>query len=65
MVLQGVLSIAEGLGLETIAEGVETEAQRQLLAVRGCTFYQGFLCAGPLDDAALIDLVRSGSPKGK
>ncbi|MEH3104738.1 MAG: GGDEF domain-containing phosphodiesterase [Sphingomonas phyllosphaerae] len=65
VVLQGVLSIADGLGLETIAEGVETEAQRLLLAARGCTFYQGFLCAGPLDDAALIALVRSGAGKGK
>jgi predicted signal transduction protein with EAL and GGDEF domain len=65
VVLQGVLSIADGLGLETIAEGVETEAQRLLLAARGCTFYQGFLCAGPLDDAALIELVRRGAGKGK
>lgn len=64
VVLQGVLSIAEGLGLETIAEGVETEPQRLLLAARGCTFYQGFLCAGPLDDAGLIALVRDGGPKG-
>ncbi|MFK3888021.1 EAL domain-containing protein [Sphingomonas sp. NPDC079357] len=65
VVLQGVLAIAEGLGLETIAEGVETQAQRQLLAARGCTFYQGFLCAGPLDDAALIDLVRAAAVKGE
>ncbi|WP_310100390.1 GGDEF domain-containing phosphodiesterase [Sphingomonas sp. BE138] len=65
VVLQGVLGIAEGLGLETIAEGVETEAQRLLLAARGCTYYQGFLCAGPLDDAALIALVGNGSSKGK
>ncbi len=57
VVMQGVLAIAKGLGLETIAEGVETEAQRLLLAARGCTLYQGFLCAEPLDDAALIELV--------
>ncbi|WP_193753074.1 GGDEF domain-containing phosphodiesterase [Sphingomonas endophytica] len=63
-VVQGVLSIAEGLGLETIAEGVETEAQRIMLAARGCTLYQGFLCAGPLDDAALIALVTCSDDKG-
>lgn len=65
VVLQGVLGIAEGLGLETIAEGVETDAQRLMLAARGCTLYQGFLCAGPLDDAGLIELVRAADAKGE
>jgi EAL domain-containing protein (putative c-di-GMP-specific phosphodiesterase class I) len=64
VVMQGVLAIAKGLGLETIAEGVETEAQRLLLAARGCTFYQGFLCAEPLDDAALIELVSKDRGRG-
>lgn len=57
-VIDGVITIAAGLGLETIAEGVETEAQRALLAARGCTYYQGFLCAGAVDDAALARLVE-------
>lgn len=65
VVLQGVLGIAEGLGLETVAEGVETDAQRLMLAARGCTLYQGFLCAGPLDDAGLIELVRAADAKGE
>lgn len=56
VVVEGVLAIARGLGLETIAEGVETDEQRALLAARGCTFYQGFLCAEPLDDAAMVAL---------
>ena len=56
-VVEGVIGIANGLGLETVAEGVETEAQRTLLASRGCQYFQGFLCAGPLDDAALIAMV--------
>ena len=55
-VVEGVLAIAAALSLETIAEGVETEEQRAFLAARGCTHYQGFLCAAPLDDAALIRL---------
>ncbi|MBW6526651.1 GGDEF domain-containing phosphodiesterase [Sphingomonas sp. RHCKR7] len=53
VVVEGVIAIAAGLGLETVAEGVESEDERALLAQRGCTFYQGFLWAGPLDDAAL------------
>lgn len=58
-VVEGVLAIAAALSLETIAEGVETEEQRALLAARGCTYYQGFLCAEPLDDAALVALLGS------
>ena len=53
VVVEGVIAIAAGLGLETVAEGVESERERVLLAQRGCTFYQGFLWAEPLDDAAL------------
>lgn len=57
-VIDGIFTIATGLGLATIAEGVETASQRALLAARGCTIYQGFLCAMPLDDEALIALVE-------
>ncbi|MEH3046903.1 GGDEF domain-containing phosphodiesterase [Sphingomonas adhaesiva] len=60
VVVEGVLSIAAGLSLETIVEGVETISQRELLAARGATYYQGFLCAGPLDDAGLIALIEEG-----
>ena len=48
VIVRGVIAIARSLGLETIAEGVEREDERALLAVAGCDLYQGFLCAGPL-----------------
>ena len=57
VVVEGVIAIAGALGLETIAEGVETEEQRALLEARGCTCYQGFLCSGAVDSAALARLV--------
>ena len=57
-VIDGIFTIATGLGLATIAEGVETASQRALLAARGCTISQGFLCAMPHDDEALIALVE-------
>ena len=57
VVVRGVIAMARSLGLETIAEGVETEAQRGLLAAEGCTYYQGFLCAEPIDDRALVALM--------
>ncbi|MEH3102040.1 EAL domain-containing protein [Sphingomonas adhaesiva] len=60
VVVEGVLAIAAGLSLDTIVEGVEDASQRELLAARGATYYQGFLCAGPLDDAGLIALIEEG-----
>ncbi|MCC2979564.1 bifunctional diguanylate cyclase/phosphodiesterase [Sphingomonas sp. IC4-52] len=58
VVVRGILDIAAGLGLQTIAEGVENARERDLLAAEGCTLYQGFLCAGPLDERALKALVE-------
>ncbi len=58
VVVRGIIAIAAGLGLNTIAEGVEDEAQRDLLAAEGCHLYQGFLRAGPLDEAALAQVVK-------
>jgi len=43
-----VLALAESLGLKVIAEGVEIEAQRDVLARLGCHAYQGFLFSHPL-----------------
>ena len=40
--------MAHELGLKVIAEGIENEEQRQLLAEAGCDFGQGFLYAEPL-----------------
>jgi EAL domain-containing protein (putative c-di-GMP-specific phosphodiesterase class I)/GGDEF domain-containing protein len=57
IVVRAVLTMAWSLGLETIAEGVETAEQRDLLAAESCTYFQGFLFAGPVDSAALAGLV--------
>ena len=43
-----IVSLAEAMGLAVIAEGVETEAQRDFLAHQGCRSYQGFLFSRPL-----------------
>ncbi|MFD1951062.1 putative bifunctional diguanylate cyclase/phosphodiesterase [Sphingomonas arantia] len=57
VVVQSVIGMAKSLGLSVIAEGVETARQLELLAAQGCNSYQGFLCAPPLDMAALTRLV--------
>jgi EAL domain-containing protein (putative c-di-GMP-specific phosphodiesterase class I) len=40
--------MAHALDMRVIAEGVETEQQRDLLAAAGCDFAQGFLYAKPM-----------------
>ena len=41
--VQGIVGLADVLGLQVIAEGVETEHERDLLARIGCAYGQGFL----------------------
>ena len=43
--LDAIIDMAHGLGLQVIAEGVETEQQRRYLAASGCDRIQGFLLA--------------------
>ncbi|WP_423828202.1 EAL domain-containing protein [Sphingomonas oleivorans] len=60
IVVLGVIEMARSLGLRVIAEGVETEAQRDELARAGCDYYQGYLCAPPVGEAELERLVLAG-----
>ena len=46
-IVRAVLDLGRGLGMETCAEGVETEEQRELLAREGCAVVQGFLFGRP------------------
>ncbi|WP_445428810.1 sensor domain-containing protein [Alishewanella sp. HL-SH05] len=47
-IAQMVIGLAKNLGLTVIAEGVETEAQRNALSKLGCNEYQGYLYSKPL-----------------
>jgi len=50
--LQAVTAIADALGLDTVAEGIETVAHRDVVAAVGCTYGQGYLYARPLGAVA-------------
>jgi PAS domain S-box-containing protein len=52
-IVRTILALARSLNLEPLAEGVETEGQRQALQAMGCTQYQGFLLSRPLEEGAL------------
>ncbi|OCC24800.1 diguanylate cyclase [Croceicoccus estronivorus] len=47
-VFRGILAMAKALDLKVIAEGIENEDQRALIAQEGCDYYQGFLRAHPM-----------------
>ncbi len=54
LIARSLIQLGGALGLEVIAEGVETERQREFLVANGCAAIQGFLFARPmLPDAAL------------
>ena len=46
--VESVVQLAQRLGLEPLAEGVETEEQRRFLVEHGCLYGQGFLFSHPL-----------------
>ncbi len=57
-IVYAVIALAHALEINVVAEGVETEAQRQLLAQQGCTAYQGYLFSRALPAADFEALIR-------
>lgn len=58
--VKGIIQIARTLHLKVIAEGIETEVQRDLLVSMGCQFGQGYLLAMPVEAGQAEALVRLG-----
>ena len=61
-VAEGIVQLARTLSLEVIAEGIETEVQRDLLGSMGCHYGQGYLLAMPMPVSQAEELVRAGLP---
>jgi diguanylate cyclase (GGDEF)-like protein/PAS domain S-box-containing protein len=47
-IVRTIVALGQSLGLDVIAEGVETDAQRSFLAAQGCRAYQGYLFGRPV-----------------
>lgn len=63
--VRAVIEVAQGLGLDVIAEGVETEAQRTELMAAGCPVMQGYFFAHPGPPETVEALLRPESTAQK
>lgn len=59
-IVQTIIAIAKRMNMDVIAEGVETEEQRQLLSSYGCQHYQGNLFSKPVPIDQFELLVKQG-----
>lgn len=59
LIARTLIGLGRGLGLEVIAEGVETESQRSFLVAHGCTAIQGYLFARPMLAAEALPWLAS------
>ena len=64
-VVRSVTTLARGLGVRTVAEGVEAEAQLDRLRALDCDVVQGFLLCRPLPVAACTPLLGATNPIGR
>lgn len=58
---EAIIVMAHKLGLKVIAEGVETEVQREILARAGCDYAQGFLFSRPVPPEVFEALLRKNN----
>jgi diguanylate cyclase (GGDEF)-like protein len=63
-IIRGVATIADGMGMRTTAEGVETAEQMAAVRELGCTSVQGYLLGRPMAAEAISALVGQGSVSG-
>ena len=55
-ILKAIIDLVHSLGLKAIAEGIETETQRDILLSLGCEYGQGFLYSSPLQEDEILSL---------
>jgi EAL domain-containing protein (putative c-di-GMP-specific phosphodiesterase class I) len=57
-IVRTIIELARVLGMDVVAEGIETREQYRLLRQLGCRFGQGFLFARPMTVEAVTELLR-------
>lgn len=62
-IVRTISTLARNLGMEVIAEGIETEEQHQQLKLLGCEYGQGFLFSRPVDNAGVAHLLEQDAKR--
>lgn len=57
-IIKAIINLAHSLGLDVIAEGIETKAQLEALRSLGCEYGQGYLFAYPLNSEDVLSMVQ-------
>jgi EAL domain-containing protein (putative c-di-GMP-specific phosphodiesterase class I) len=63
-IVSTILTLAQNLGMDVIAEGVETREQIMKLSDMKCDYVQGFMLSKPLDGPAMSQLIEETQHKG-
>jgi len=58
-ILRAIMAMARALDLTVIAEGIESESQRDVIRAELCSVWQGFLRAQPMEAGAFLALARA------
>jgi EAL domain-containing protein (putative c-di-GMP-specific phosphodiesterase class I) len=62
-IAKAILALADGLGMEVVAEGVETEDQFEFLKQHNCRIFQGYLFSRPILAEDFLQLLAADHPK--
>jgi diguanylate cyclase (GGDEF)-like protein len=60
-IVRAIATLAHSIGIDVVAEGIETTQQLELLQTLGCEFGQGYLFAKPLDPQAAEQFIEKAS----
>lgn len=56
-IVRALITLAHDLGMQVVAEGVETSQQLELIGRLDCDEYQGYFCSKPIAGSAFVDLL--------
>ena len=60
-IVRAVIGLARGLGLKTVAEGIESQEQAAVLRAAGCDVGQGYYFAKPIAEAEILARLEAGT----
>jgi hypothetical protein len=63
-IVETIMSLARSLGMRTVAEGVETQAQLEIIRELDCDLIQGFLFSRPISGPDVLELLRTRCSSG-